>query len=252
MDSTADTDTDTADSEVFLHKLSRREFRERMASGGLRACIIPVAAVEQHLEHLSMEHDWRSVTRVAGLVAGARRPEVLVAEGLMAGISEHHMKHAGTLSLRPATFLAVLNDLVRSVVMAGFQNVLVLNGHGGNIAACEAVWDQFQREFQINLQFLSYWDVLTADDAAELLHGGSRLPEDLPGHAQEFETAIALAAFPENVRTEAMAEQADRSPTLAEAGSGAEFLKRIVTRVGDCVGEMIEGRRVAEVPPFFP
>src|SRR2546430_10170831 len=44
-------------------------------------------------------------------------------------------------------------------------------------------------------------DVLTKADANELLKSGHRLPEDLPGHAQEFETAIALAVFPENVRT---------------------------------------------------
>ena len=38
--------------EVRLGKLTRREFRERMESGELQACIIPLAAVEQHLEHL--------------------------------------------------------------------------------------------------------------------------------------------------------------------------------------------------------
>ena len=53
--------------ETVLGKLTRREFRERMASGELVGCLIPVAAIEQHLEHLAMEHDWRSV----GLVARA-------------------------------------------------------------------------------------------------------------------------------------------------------------------------------------
>jgi len=43
--------------QVLLGKLTRREFRQRMGSGALQACIIPVAAVEQHLEHLAMEHD---------------------------------------------------------------------------------------------------------------------------------------------------------------------------------------------------
>ena len=52
-----------------LRKLTRREFRERMDSGELKACILPVAAIEQHLEHLAMEHDWRSVTAVALQVA---------------------------------------------------------------------------------------------------------------------------------------------------------------------------------------
>ena len=36
---------------ALLGKHTRREFRERMQSGELKACIIPVAATEQHLEH---------------------------------------------------------------------------------------------------------------------------------------------------------------------------------------------------------
>ena len=238
--------------EVLLRRLTRREFRQRMQSGELKACLMPVAAIEQHLEHLAMEHDWRSVCRVAVAVAERLRPRVLVAEALIAGISEHHMRHPGTLSLQPGTFLSVLSDLIDSVVRSGFKNVLVLNGHGGNIAACRATWDQFLRSYQVNLQFLSYWDVLTAADAKELLKGGHRLPEDLPGHAQEFETAIGLAAFPENVRTAIWSDQPDPKPALATAQQGQVFLDRIVERVGTLVTEMIDGKRVADIPPFFP
>ena len=115
---------------------------------------------------MAMEHDWRSVNVIAEGVASRLAPQVVVAQGLMAGISEHHMKHIGTLSLTPATFMAVLGDLIDSMARAGFTNILVLNGHGGNIAPCNGVWDQFLRRFQINLQFLPYWDVLTVEDAA--------------------------------------------------------------------------------------
>jgi len=240
------------ESEVLLRKLTRREFRQRMQSGELKVCILPVAALEQHLEHLAMEHDWRSVCQVAAAVAERLRPRVLVAEGVMAGISEHHMRHPGTLSLQPGTFLTALSDLVDSVVRAGFKNVLVLNGHGGNISACQATWDQLLRRFQINLQFLSYWNVLTETDAKELLKFGHRLPEDLPGHAQEFETAIALAAFPENVRTGMWKDQPDPKPSMATANQGQVFLDRIVERVTAYLEEMIDGKRIAPIPPFFP
>src|SRR5258708_35950972 len=199
--------------EVLLRKLTRREFRQRMQSAELKACIIPVAAIEQHLEHLAMEHDWRSVCHVAVAVAERLRPHVLVAEGLMAGVSEHHMRHPGTLSLRPGTFLAVLADLIDSVVRAGFKNVMVLNGHGGNTAPVDGSWKQLLLLNQVNLHFLSYWDVLTEADARELLKSGQQLPNDLPGHAKEFETAFALAAFPENVRTKIGTDHADEKPS---------------------------------------
>lgn len=238
-------------STYLLGKLTRREFRERMDRNELRACIIPVAAIEQHLEHLAMEHDWRSVNVVAEDVAVKLAPNVLVAQGVMAGVSEHHMTHAGTLTLRPGTFLAVVNDLIRSVVKAGFTNVLVLNGHGGNIIPCDSNWDQFVREHQVNLHFLSYWDTLGVEEAA-MLKSGSRIPEDLPGHAQEFETAIALARFAENVRPAAMDDQTDLAPRHATAELGEEMLKRIVERVASYLSEMIEGKRIQPVPPFHP
>mgnify|MGYP001108165317 CR=1 FL=1 len=240
-----------AEPPVLLGKLTRREFRERMASGELKCCIIPVAAIEQHLEHLAMEHDWRSVNVVAEEVARRLSPHVIVAQGLMAGISEHHMKHPGTLTLSPGSFMAVLNDLIDSMVRAGFQNILVLNGHGGNVTPLRAVWDQYIRRFKVNLQFLPYWDVLAEEDA-RLLKSGHRLPYDMPGHAQEWETSIALAAFPENVRMDALTDQPDPTPAMASAETGQEYLNRIVDRLTVFVQEMIDGKRVVEMPPYHP
>ena len=235
--------------QVTLGKLTRREFRERMSSGELKACIIPVAATEQHLEHLAMEHDWRSAQLISRLVAEKLAPHVLVAEALQVGISEHHMNHIGTLTLRPGTFLAVVNDLIRSTQHAGFQNILVLNGHGGNMVPCQSNWDQFVREFKINVQFMSYWDVLTPEDAL-LLKSGNRIPDDMPGHAQEFETSIGLSAFPENVRTDV--EQSDDSPKMATAETGREYLERIVPRVAAKLESMIDGSSTIEIPAFHP
>ncbi len=236
--------------EVLLGRLTRREFRERMGTGELAGCIIPVAAIEQHLEHLAMEHDWRTVRYIAAKVAEDLSPHVLVAEGLMAGISEHHMMHAGTLSLGPGAFLAVLNDLIRSVIHAGFENVLVLNGHGGNVAACTSIWNQFLLRHRINLQFLSYWDVLSEDDAKQLLQSGHRIPYDMPGHAQEFETSFALAVYPENVRLEYLNDQTDTTPSLSSSDTGTDFHDRIIQRVTWHMSDMIDGRNVIEIPPY--
>ncbi len=238
--------------QVLLRKLTRREFRERMQSGELKACIIPLAAIEQHLEHLAMEQDWRSVMHVATAVAQKLQPQVLVAEGLMAGVSEHHMRHLGTLTLRVGTFLSVLEDMIDSMVRAGFKNILVLNGHGGNVVPVRSNWDQLLRRFQVNLQFLPYWEVLTEADARELLKSGHRLPTDMPGHAQEFETSFALAAFADNVRTDMWTDQPDPTPAMATAETGHAFIERIVPRVAAFLEEMIAGHRVAEVPPFHP
>jgi creatinine amidohydrolase len=238
--------------DVILRKHTRREFRERMNAGELKACIIPLAAIEQHLEHLAMEHDWRSVTHVAAAVAEQLRPNVIVTEGMMAGVSEHHMKHPGTVTLRVGSFLSALEDIIDSMVRAGFGTILVLNGHGGNVVPCESNWDQLLRRFQVNLQFMSYWDVLTVEDAKELLKSGSKLPVNMPGHAQEFETSIAMHLFPKNVRMDALADQPDPTPAMSAAETGGAFVNRIVERVAAKLKEMIDGKNIAVIPPFHP
>ncbi|MFP6677874.1 MAG: creatininase family protein [Pirellulaceae bacterium] len=232
--------------QVQLGKLTRREFRQRMGSGELKAAILPLAATEQHLEHLAMEHDWRSAQHIAVEVALKLAPQVVVAEPLQVGISEHHMSHPGTLTLQPGTMMVVVSDLIDSLIRGGFHNILLLNGHGGNVAPFNNVWDQYLRKFQVNLQFLPYWDVLTQEDA-ELLE-----TKVLPGHAQEFETAFGLAAFPDNVRTDMWEDQDDKAPALATAENGQILIDRTVDRVATYLQEMIDGQRVAEVPAFFP
>ena len=236
-----------ADAEIWLQKLTRREFRERMASGELAGCLIPVAATEQHLEHLAMEHDWRSVLHISQEVARRLAPRVLVAPSMNIGISEHHMRHLGTLSAMPGPWLGLLHDTIRSMHHAGFKNILVLNGHGGNIAPCQGIWGQFQQRFEINLQFHSYWDFLPAELAKRHLKTGH-----FPGHAQEFETAFALAAFPENVRHAAMADQADREPLQATAETGRVLIAGIVDAVTGHLAGMLDGKDVAPIPPFMP
>lgn len=233
--------------QVLLTKHTRREFRQRMQSGELKACIIPVAATEQHLEHLAIEHDWRSVMHVAIQVARRCHPHVIVAPAMNIGISEHHMRHIGTLSALPGSWLGVLFDTIRSMHHAGFQNILVLNGHGGNVAPCEGVWGQFLQRLEINLQCYSYWDFLPQEVAEANLKTGR-----CPGHAQEFETAFALCAFPENVRHDAMQDQEDKEALLATAGAGAVMIEAIVKGLTKHVTGMIEGTNVVEIPPFQP
>jgi creatinine amidohydrolase len=239
--------SDADDALLLLQKHTRREFRERMQSGELRACIIPVAATEQHLEHLAMEHDWRSVLHISLAVARKLKPHVIIAPAMNIGISEHHMRHPGTLTAMPGSWLGVLHDTIRSMHHAGFKNILVLNGHGGNIAPCRGIWGQFQQRFEINLQFESYWDFLPESVAKACLKTAR-----WPGHAQEFETAFALAAFPENVRQQAMHDQIDKEPLEATAVAGHKMIGAIVDGVAGHLQAMIDGRNVAEIPPFHP
>jgi len=74
----------------------------------------------------------------------------------------------------------------------------------------------------------------------------------LPGHAQEFETSFALAAFPENVRTDIWTDQADPTPAMATAEKGELFIQRAVERLTTYLQEMLDEKRVQEIPPYHP
>lgn len=237
--------TDIPESRILLHKHTRREFRERMQAGELKLCIIPVAATEQHLEHLAMEHDWRSVNIIANAVATNLHPGAIVAPAMNIGISEHHMRHIGTLTALPGSWLGVLHDTIRSMHHAGFRNILVLNGHGGNVAPCLGMWGQFLQRFECNVVFRSYWDFIDQNLVNEKLK-----TQRCPGHAQEFETAFAMAAFPENVRHDAMQDQEDKEPLEATAEVGQLFIDHIVEEVTTFARQMIDGEYVEEIPPF--
>ncbi|MDP6446178.1 MAG: creatininase family protein [Pirellulaceae bacterium] len=225
--------------EVRLGKLTRREFREARQAGRFQACVIPTGAVEQHLEHLAMEHDIRSACCVAEEVARRMFPQVIVAEPLNFGISEHHMVHPGTLSAKPGPWLSSLFDAIESMVRHGCGNVLVVNGHGGNEAPVYGMLRQWQLFFQnqhpnVNVQFHSYWN-LSRVEAEEICDTG------VPGHAQEYETSIALHLFPENVRSDAMNDQEDALPLTATAEKGEQFFEVAVAKTVEYLEGMMAG-----------
>ena len=232
---------------VFMGDLTRREFREALAEGKFQTAIIPTGSIEQHLEHLAMEHDIRMATHVAEQAARQLYPQVIVTLPIRAGISEHHMRHQGTVSAKPGPWLSVVFDAVESLVRHGVKNVLILNGHGGNEAPMGGIIGQWHLYFaaeapEATVQFHSYWD-LSRPEAEKLCKGG------VPGHAQEYETAMALAVCPHNVRVEAMHDQEDRSPLDASAEQGQKLVDAAVNATRRYLEEMIAGKHRAAVNP---
>ena len=132
------------DDQVLVGKHTRREFRERMEAGELKACIIPVAATEQHLEHLEMIHDTASVTYMAENAAIKLNPSVVVATTIPIGVSEHWMRHKGTLTVRAEIFTEYVYDVCDALKRGGVENILILNGHGGNVKPMMGRMEEFK------------------------------------------------------------------------------------------------------------
>ena len=88
----------------------------------------------------------------------------------------------------------------------------------------------------VDLRYHSYWDLVPKEFAHEVLD-----LEQYPGHAQEFETAFALHAFPESVRLEAIAANEDQSAASATAEKGRLLAEKAVEGVAALVEEMLAG-----------
>ncbi|MEE2659153.1 MAG: creatininase family protein [Candidatus Latescibacterota bacterium] len=194
-----------------LWKLNRREVRERVNRGQLRGAILPTGSTEQHNEHLAMEHDTASAVHVACQAALSLYPEVAVATPIPVGISEHWMEWPGTLSLRRETFVAVAFDICESLKRHGVKHILIVNGHAGNGPLREHM-DDFRERLGVDVAFHSYWEAYSEDFVREHLDTG-----DCPAHAAEFETSMALAAFPENARWEGVNYEAQNFDIQSES-----------------------------------
>jgi creatinine amidohydrolase len=125
----------------------------------------------------------------------------------------------GTLSLGAATFARVLDDLVASAAQAGARRVFLLNGHGGNTAACAVAAAEGSRRHGLLCASAIYTQLADTDDLAA----------PVPGHAGRFETAMMLAvggrAVLESARPSpgGAARRRRRGLTVAEPGRWAEL-----------------------------
>ncbi|MEB3184023.1 MAG: creatininase family protein [Cyanobacteriota bacterium] len=107
---------------------------------GCKGVIVPLGSTEQHGPTGAIGTD--ALTAEAVALAVGQRTGVLVTPVQAFGMAEHHLGFAGTISLQPATLLAVLHDVVLSLARHGFERIFVINGHGGNIATARAAFAQ--------------------------------------------------------------------------------------------------------------
>ncbi|MCU0818087.1 MAG: creatininase family protein [Beijerinckiaceae bacterium] len=182
--------------------------------------ILPVASMEQHGPHLAVGVDTylcESVCRLAAerVAEGA----CVVAPTLWVGMAEHHMALGGTFTLDIPTYRAVLLCLLKSIERHGFKRVLIVNGHGGNIAALGAFLPDFARETTLFIRAVTYFE-LAKPAIAPLLEKQSGTM-----HACEVETSMMMALQPNEVRPDRLAD----AHGMLEAESGS-LMRPVVAR----------------------
>lgn len=156
--------------------------------------IVPIGSTEQHGPHLPLGVD---AYEAIGIAEGfAERKKLLVAPPIWYGDAEHHLAFPGSFSLSSETVIAVLNDVYRSLIHHGFENIITVNGHRlANLPAIQIAAKQTKESHPE--AFLATIDLVRF---GVRIHNDVREGDPEDGmHGGEFETSYMLYRHPELV-----------------------------------------------------
>ena len=163
------------------------------AKQDIRLALIPVGATEQHGPNLATATDYRVAQAFAQRIAAAIHPRAVVLPPLPFGISHHHMKFAGTITLSAESFIAMCIDIAKSLKSNGIEHLIFVNGHMGNTAILNVVTTKLHYELGLQAATSFYFQ-----QAADKLKQYGQSPRF--GHACEVETSVLMALCPQLVR----------------------------------------------------
>lgn len=247
---------------VLWEELTWEQITE-LRDTGMNMVILPVGATEQHALHLPVGVDTFSATAVAHGVSAQTGIPVLPA--LPYGCSlGHSKKWAGTISLRPETLAKLILEIAEWVASAGFERILVLNGHVTNWAPLRCGLENVRHTYpDLRIALRSIWEI--SPKIHEFYHHDAA-----NFHANCAETSVMLALRPDLVQLEKAVDEPDRStccffaytvnkesvfgavgaPSKADPDFGKEILATAIHQLSDQLREALtEGIPLEEMPP---
>src|SRR5579871_2501546 len=169
--------------------------------------VLPFGATEPHNLHMPYGTDTFQVEELgrracaSAYDAGAR---VTLLPAVPFGVNTNHLRVPGALacSVTPTTLLAILTDLVDSLQRQGVRKLVLLNGHGGN--ELKPLTRELHHKTDVFLCVCD-WFRMATDQYPHIFQQ--------PGeHADEVETSLGLAFFPDLLRME-LADDGAARPT---------------------------------------
>lgn len=169
------------------------------ARDGVRLVAIPLGSIEQHGPNTSLDTDLVIAEDLTLRLAERFHPQILVAPTIPYGMSAYHMSFPGTVTLRPQTYLHVIEDNVTSLLHHGFDSFLFTNWHTGNESALILALQTLPARLPVRFMAgISLYDLEDDALAKRIMQSGTG------GHADELETAELLAVRPDRVKTDAL------------------------------------------------
>lgn len=176
--------------------------------------ILPIGSTEQHGPTGLIGTDAICAEAVAKGVGESA--QALVGPTINVGMALHHTAFPGSLSLRPSTLIALIQDYLKPLVGYGFTRFFFINGHGGNVATLKAAFAetyaalaeaQVPQASQVRCTVTNWYMCRSVYTLAKELYG------DQEGfHATPSEVALTQYVYPDHIK------QAELDPPVAPRG----------------------------------
>lgn len=118
-------------------------------------CILPIGSTEQHAQ-LSLCVDMILAEKVA--TDAAAPLNIPVFPVMPYGLAPYFNAYPGTICLRVETLMAVVRDIVASLRRAGFRQILIVNGHGGNNPVGALAQELLAEYGDMSIKFHNWWN----------------------------------------------------------------------------------------------
>jgi creatinine amidohydrolase len=160
------------------------------ADSGADVAVLPVGSTEQHGPHAPLGTDTLAARAVAHEGSARADLETVVGPALPVGVAAEHRAFSGTLWVSEDTFRAYVAETIESLAHHGWQRVVVVNGHGGNVPALREVCGRLTRDSDCYAVPFTWFDAV---DPADVGFDGAM------GHGGPVETSLIQHLRPELV-----------------------------------------------------
>jgi creatinine amidohydrolase len=129
---------------LMLEEMTSPEVKQAIANG-YKTVIVAAGSIEQHGKHLPLGTDTMAGTTCALAIAKGLG-KTLVAPTIRPGCSDHHMPFAGTITIPAEVLKDISRAYCRSLAQHGFERIVLLAMHGGNITPLAEVAREMAEE----------------------------------------------------------------------------------------------------------
>ncbi|MBE7048419.1 MAG: creatininase family protein [Ruminococcaceae bacterium] len=181
----------------YMEKMTVRDMKQAMEK--TRTVIIPTGVVEQHGYHLPLSTD--ILNAVKPTVLAGDRLNAVVAPSVNYCFSGGEL--LGTVNVNPNTFGLYISEIVSEFARMGFENIIVLLGHGGtdNLNALKNSFHMLLRKNKDMAEKITL-SIIEVFNLSPVWMSGFKLEPEHDFHAGMMETSVMKYWAPELVGDE--------------------------------------------------